>query len=181
MINLCTCFCCVCFISSWKTLLNNFFHFSRSRIHFVAHHTVRQRNRAGQSSCSVRRRWRTDDWWQPAHGLRSAGEGARRCVSSQGRHSEDETNWFSCFTPFFQHVVESCRAGVHRPTRSAVLWNSQSAPVQSAVSHSGVRFRNQPVLRLLPQEKTDPAFSASSGFQLYHAIRLYSLAMSSVN
>lgn len=157
------------------------FLFSRSRTHFVAHHTVRQRNRAGQSPRSVRRRWRTDDGWQPADGLCSACEGTRRCVCSQSHVCQDVNACVSRLIHFFQHVFNSCRAGQHRPTRSALLGNPQSAPVPSAVSHSGVRLGSQQVLRLLPQEKTHPAISASSGVDLYPTIYHYSLAMPSVN
>lgn len=85
------------------------------------------------------------------------------------------------FSP--QHFFGNCRARVRRPKRSALLWDSPGAPVRSAVSHPGVRFRSQQVLRLLPQEETDPAFSASSGFQLSprRVFCHYLLAMSTMN
>lgn len=72
-------------MSNWKKISNrSHCLFSRSRIHPLPDHAVRQGNGAGQSSGSVRGGGWTAAWRQPAHGLRSACEGAGRWVSSPG-------------------------------------------------------------------------------------------------
>lgn len=74
--------------------------------------------------------------------------------------------WF-----FFYVSPLNCRARLCRPKWSSVFWNSESAPVRSAASDSGVCPGDQQVLCLLPQEKIDSAFSTSSGFSAFSCIR----------